>query len=77
MTTEIAVRGAAISSVAGQVLASHDIHDHNDFDHPNAVMAAAAELGLPTLASFATLPSQRHNAHLDAVMKQTGVRSGF
>jgi alpha-N-arabinofuranosidase len=48
LTTEIAVRGAAISSVAGQVLASHDIHDHNDFDHPNEVTAAAAELGVPT-----------------------------
>ena len=52
VTTEIAVRGSAISSVAGQVLASHDIHDHNDFDHPNAVMAAAAELGLPTLGKL-------------------------
>jgi alpha-N-arabinofuranosidase len=52
VTTEIAVRGAAISSVAGQVLASRDIHDHNDFDHPNAVMAAAAELGSPTFGKL-------------------------
>jgi alpha-N-arabinofuranosidase len=48
ITTEVAVRGAAIASVTGTVLASADVHDHNDFSHPNAVKPAPAATGQPT-----------------------------
>jgi alpha-L-arabinofuranosidase len=48
MTTEIAVRGAGVASATGTVLASHDIHDHNDFAHPDAVKAVAAVVNPPT-----------------------------
>ncbi len=47
MTTEIAVRGATVASASGTVLTSHDIHDHNDFLHPNAVKTAPATVGTP------------------------------
>jgi alpha-N-arabinofuranosidase len=47
MTTEIAVRGASVTSATGTVLSSHDIHDHNDFAHPDAVKAAAASVNTP------------------------------
>jgi alpha-N-arabinofuranosidase len=48
ITTEVAVRGATIASVKGTVLASKDVHDHNDFAHPNAVKPAAATTAQPT-----------------------------
>jgi alpha-L-arabinofuranosidase len=48
ITTEVAVRGASIVSAKGTVLASHDIHDHNDFAHPDAVKPAPAATGSPT-----------------------------
>ncbi len=48
MTTEVAVRGASIASATGTVLASHDIHDHNDFANPNVVTAEPATLGTPS-----------------------------
>jgi alpha-N-arabinofuranosidase len=48
MTTEILVRGASIASAKGTVLASRDIHDHNDFSQPDAVKAVAASFGPPT-----------------------------
>jgi alpha-N-arabinofuranosidase len=48
LTTEVAVRGASIASAKGTVLASRDIHDHNDFAHPDAVKPAAATTGSPT-----------------------------
>jgi alpha-N-arabinofuranosidase len=37
MTTEIAVRGASVTSAKGTVLAEKDVHAHNDFAHPDAV----------------------------------------
>jgi alpha-N-arabinofuranosidase len=37
LESEIVVRGAAITGVSGQVLATGDIHAHNDFAHPDAV----------------------------------------
>jgi alpha-N-arabinofuranosidase len=37
MTTEIAVRGASVSSAKGTVLAEKDVHAHNDFAHPDVV----------------------------------------
>ncbi|MBS1800045.1 MAG: alpha-L-arabinofuranosidase [Acidobacteria bacterium] len=37
MTTEIAVRGASVTSAKGTVLAEKDVHAHNDFSHPDAV----------------------------------------
>ena len=53
ITAEIAVRNpadgtATIASVRGTVLASPDIHDHNDFAHPNAVHPIPATTGQPT-----------------------------
>jgi alpha-N-arabinofuranosidase len=48
MTTEVAIRGASIASAKGTVLHSADIHDHNDFAHPNAVKPTAATVGTPT-----------------------------
>jgi alpha-N-arabinofuranosidase len=48
LTTEVAVRGASIASAKGTVLASRDVHDHNDFANPNAVKPAPATTGNPT-----------------------------
>jgi alpha-N-arabinofuranosidase len=45
LTTEIAIRGASIASATGTVLASHDVHDHNDFAHPDAVQPTATTIG--------------------------------
>ncbi len=45
MTTEIRVRGASVASATGTVLASHDVHDHNDFANPGAVRPAKAVTG--------------------------------
>jgi alpha-N-arabinofuranosidase len=39
--TEIALRGATAVSASGTVLASSDIHAHNTFDQPNAVVPQA------------------------------------
>jgi len=41
MTTEIAVRGASVTSAKGTVLAEKDVHAHNDFAHPDAVKPSA------------------------------------
>ncbi len=48
MVTEIGVRSATIASVKGTVLMSHDVHDHNDFAHPDAVRPAPATTGQPS-----------------------------
>ncbi len=48
MTTELVVRGASIASATGTVLASRDVHDHNDFAHPDAVKPKAASVGVPS-----------------------------
>ena len=45
LTTEIAAGGASISSATGEVLASADVHDHNDFAHPEAVKPRPATIG--------------------------------
>ena len=45
MTTEISVRGASITSATGSVLASPDVHDHNDFASPDTVKTAPAIIG--------------------------------
>ncbi len=45
MTTEIAVRGASVAAATGSVLRSHDVHDHNDFAHPETVKTAPAAVG--------------------------------
>jgi alpha-N-arabinofuranosidase len=37
VTTEVAVRGASISTAKGTELAEKDVHAHNDFAHPDAV----------------------------------------
>lgn len=49
VTAEIAVHGSAtISAVKGTVLASHDVHDHNDFANRNAVHPTTATTGQPS-----------------------------
>jgi alpha-N-arabinofuranosidase len=48
LTTEVAIRGASIASVKGTVLASKDVHDHNDFANPNAVKPVPATTAQPT-----------------------------
>ncbi|NYF78721.1 alpha-N-arabinofuranosidase [Granulicella arctica] len=48
LTTEIALHGMTIASVKGTVLVGQNIHDHNDFDHPNAVHPTAAATGTPS-----------------------------
>ena len=48
LTTEIAIRGASIASAKGTVLVSKDVHDHNDFAHPNAVKPTTATVASPT-----------------------------
>ncbi|HEY0758519.1 MAG TPA: alpha-L-arabinofuranosidase C-terminal domain-containing protein [Acidisarcina sp.] len=52
MTTEIAVRGATIGSAKGTVLVSHDVHDHNDFAHRDAVRPSPATMGQPSGSSL-------------------------
>ena len=49
LTTEIALHGMSIASVKGTVLVSSNIHDHNDFDRPNAVHPVPAITGSPTV----------------------------
>ena len=41
MTTEIAVRGASVTSAKGTVLVERDVHAHNDFAHPYVVKPSA------------------------------------
>jgi len=41
-TVEVALRGASAQSGKATVLASADIHAHNDFDHPQAVEPSSA-----------------------------------
>jgi alpha-N-arabinofuranosidase len=48
LTTEIALHGMTIASVKGTVLVGANIHDHNDFDHPNAVHPVPATTQNPT-----------------------------
>jgi len=40
INTEVTIRGTQIASASGMVLASHDVHDHNDFEHPETVRPA-------------------------------------
>ena len=47
LTTEIALHGMSIASAKGTLLVSANIHDHNDFDHPNAVHPVAATVRTP------------------------------
>jgi alpha-L-arabinofuranosidase len=48
ITTEIALHGMKIVSVRGDVLKSTNVHDHNDFDHPNAVHPVPAAAATPS-----------------------------
>ncbi len=48
MTTELALHGMTIASVKGMVLVGKDIHDHNDFDHPNAVHPVPTQTATPS-----------------------------
>ncbi len=45
VTTEIALHGMSVASVKGTVLRSGDVHDHNDFEHPDAVRPVGATVG--------------------------------
>jgi alpha-N-arabinofuranosidase len=46
METQIALRGGTVAGVSGTVLASSDMHAHNTFDQPNAVMPATLPVAL-------------------------------
>jgi alpha-L-arabinofuranosidase len=46
METQIALRGSTVARVSGTVLASSDMHAHNTFDQPNAVMPATLPVAL-------------------------------
>lgn len=46
METQIALRGGSVARVFGTVLASSDMHAHNTFDQPNAVMLATLPVAL-------------------------------
>jgi alpha-L-arabinofuranosidase len=52
--TQIALRGAEVASASGSVLPASEMHAHNTFDHPNAVMsttlAIAVGAGLLTVS---------------------------
>jgi len=48
MTTELALHGMSIASATGIVLVGSNVHDHNDFEHPNAVHPVAAATNTPT-----------------------------
>ena len=43
---EIAVRGGAVRSVRATTLTSRDVHDHNTFDAPRAVVPAEADVAV-------------------------------
>ena len=47
MITEINLRAATIASAKGIVLASRDVHDHNDFAHPSTVHPTPAAMRKP------------------------------
>ena len=58
LTTEIALHGMAIASAKGTVLASPSIHDHNDFEHTNAVHPIPAAIGAARAGTLVhTFPS--------------------
>lgn len=40
---EVALRGASIARVSGTVLTAKDMHEHNTFEHPDAVKLAALQ----------------------------------
>jgi alpha-N-arabinofuranosidase len=46
METQIALRGGTVAGVSGTVLASSDMHAHNTFDQPNAVMPTTLPVAL-------------------------------
>ncbi len=48
MTTEIALHGHEIVSVRGSALTSANVHDHNDFSHPNAVHPVSVQTAPPS-----------------------------
>ena len=48
LTTELALHGMTIASARGTVLVGQNIHDHNDFDHPNAVHPIPTNVKTPT-----------------------------
>ena len=48
LSARIRVGGASIASAKGSVLVSQNVHDHNDFAHPNAVHPVAAVVSQPS-----------------------------
>jgi len=55
--TEIALRGAAVASASGTVLAAIDIHAHNTFDQPNAVTSKALAVAVGGSLLNVSLPA--------------------
>lgn len=47
LTTEIAIAGASIASARGTLLTAPDVHAHNDFEHPHAVLPVDARIATP------------------------------
>jgi alpha-N-arabinofuranosidase len=55
---EIAIRGANIRATVAAVLTNSDIHAHNSFAHPDALVPATKNLALPAKnARFAFPPA--------------------
>jgi alpha-N-arabinofuranosidase len=44
--TQIALRGATVATASGTVLAASDMHAHNTFDHPDAVMSTTLAIAV-------------------------------
>lgn len=55
-SSEVALRGAAISDARASVLASNDTHAHNTFEQPNAVQPRALEVSQSTNLLHVTFP---------------------
>jgi len=55
--TEIAMPGASIDSASGNVLAAHDVHDHNTFEQPDNVRPRKLDVTVITGLVRVTLPA--------------------
>ena len=56
LETQIALRDRTIKSAAANVLAATDMHAHNSFEHPDAVMVAPLSMTVKDGCAFVTIP---------------------
>ncbi|MGC1452127.1 MAG: alpha-L-arabinofuranosidase C-terminal domain-containing protein [Candidatus Sulfotelmatobacter sp.] len=56
LETQIALRDRTIKSAAGNVLAATDMHAHNSFEHPDAVMVAPLSMTVKDGCAFVAIP---------------------